>query len=156
AYMSPEQAAGEPVDKRADVWAFGCVVFEMLAGHRAFPGSSASDILAAVLKGEPDWSAFPAGAPPRLRALVERCLRKDPRRRLHDLADARIELEDLATAPTEMSPMTPRLTRRRALLTLAGLGIGAAGVAAGRWWPRQDAPVVWSGEQLLTGALGPR
>src|SRR5207244_3888255 len=77
AYMSPEQAAGEPVDRRADVWAFGCVLFEMLAGRRAFPGSSTSDILAAVLKGEPDWPAFPAGAPPRLRGLVERCLRKD-------------------------------------------------------------------------------
>src|SRR5262249_14447059 len=121
------------------------------------------DILAAVFKGEPDWPAFPATVAPRLRALVEHCLRRDVRRRLHDLADARIELEDNASAPADAVPAPPLPTRGRALLTLAGLGIGAAGVAAGRWWPRPDAPAErvgewpteWSSELLLTGSLGP-
>jgi len=93
AYMSPEQARGRPADKRADIWAFGCVLYELLAGKRAFEGENISDILAAVLKMEPDWGALPPATPPHLRLLLSRCLEKDPRRRLRDIADARLELE---------------------------------------------------------------
>jgi eukaryotic-like serine/threonine-protein kinase len=98
AYMSPEQARGQPVDKRADVWAFGCILFEMLTGRQAFAGSTVSDRIAAVLEREPDWSALPDGTPPPVHRLLRRCLEKDHNRRLHDIADARIELEDLQRA----------------------------------------------------------
>ena len=77
-YMSPEQARGEPVDARADVWAFGCVLFEMLAGRRAFDGRTATDVLAAVVKDEPGWDALPPSTPPNVRELVHRCLTKTP------------------------------------------------------------------------------
>ncbi|HEV2985842.1 MAG TPA: protein kinase, partial [Vicinamibacterales bacterium] len=100
AYMSPEQARGKPVDRRADVWGFGCILFEMLSGRRAFPqGETVSDTLAKVLEREPDWQALPRATPLQIRLLLERCLRKDVRRRLHDIADARIEVEELGNAP---------------------------------------------------------
>jgi len=94
AYMSPEQALGRVVDRRTDIWAFGCVLFEMLSGKQAFGGANASQILAAVIGHEPDWTALPATCPPRVQALVRRCLRKDPSRRLRHIGDARLELED--------------------------------------------------------------
>ena len=94
AYMSPEQARGKPVDKRADIWAFGAVLYEMLVGARAFPGDDVSQTLARVIDREPDWDALPAGTPPRLVRVMQRCLRKDPRSRLHDIADARLEIEE--------------------------------------------------------------
>ena len=94
AYMSPEQARGQAVDKRTDIWAFGCVLFEMLAGRRAFPGDTMSDTLVSILEREPDWTGLPAATPEAVRTLVDRCLRKDPGNRLHDIADARIELDD--------------------------------------------------------------
>ena len=102
AYMSPEQARGKPVDKRADIWAFGVVLWEMLTGRRLFEGETVSDTLAAILKTAPDLDALPAGVPPRVRRLLEHCLRKDPKQRLHDIADARIELAeagDVVAAP---------------------------------------------------------
>lgn len=99
AYMSPEQARGLPVDKRADNWAFGCVVYEMLCGRMAFGGATISDSIARVLEREPDWSLLPPGTPAPLRQLLERCLRKDPRQRLRDIGDARIELESLQDTP---------------------------------------------------------
>ena len=94
AYMSPEQARGKVVDKRADVWAFGVVLFEMLTGRRLFDGETVSDVLASVLKSEPDWPSLPKAAPASLRRLLERCLQRDPRRRLRDIGDARLVLED--------------------------------------------------------------
>jgi serine/threonine protein kinase len=94
AYMSPEQARGKPVDKRADVWAFGCVLYEMLAGKRAFEGETVSDTLVSVLSKEPDWGALPASAPPRIRDLLRRCLQRDPKQRLRDIGDARIAIEE--------------------------------------------------------------
>ena len=94
AYMSPEQARGQPVDKRADIWAFGCVLYEMLTGRLAFPGQTVSDVIAAILEREPDWSALPSATPPAVRDLLRRCLEKDPRRRLRDIGDAQRELED--------------------------------------------------------------
>ncbi len=95
AYMSPEQARGKSVDKRADVWAFGCVVYEMLTGKRAFEGETVSDTLAAVLMKEPDWAALPAGTPEKVREILRKCLRRDAKFRLHDIADARLDLEEL-------------------------------------------------------------
>jgi serine/threonine protein kinase/WD40 repeat protein len=99
AYMSPEQARGRPVDKRADIWAFGCVLYECLTGKRPFQGDTVSDTLAQILKGEPDWTALPADTPPNIAALLRRCLQKNPRNRLHDIADARIEIEDAHSWP---------------------------------------------------------
>jgi Tol biopolymer transport system component len=99
AYMSPEQARGKPVDKRTDIFSFGCVLYECLTGCQAFSGETVSDTLSAILRAEPDWSALPAATPPRVRDLLERCLRKDPERRLHDIADARIEIEEARASP---------------------------------------------------------
>ena len=103
AYMSPEQARGKPVDKRADIWAFGAVVYEMLTGRRAFEGETVSDMLAAVLKTDPDWNALPSETPGNVRKVLRRCLERDRDRRFHDIADARIELE---SAPDEPAALT--------------------------------------------------
>ena len=89
--MSPEQARGLPVDQRTDIWAFGAVLYEMLTGKRAFPGSDVTETLAAVVKSEPDWSALPA-LPPLVAAFLKQCLRKEPRNRLHHVADLRLAL----------------------------------------------------------------
>jgi len=93
AYMAPEQARGRAVDRRADIWAFGVVLYEMLTGRRAFDGEDSSDIIASVLRSEPEWTAVPASTPARARELLMRCLVKDPRQRLHDIGDARLEIE---------------------------------------------------------------
>jgi eukaryotic-like serine/threonine-protein kinase len=109
AYMSPEQARGRAVDKRADVWAFGCVLFEMISGHRAFEGDDVTETLAAVVKSEPPWSALPATTPTSIRRLLERCLRKDPARRLRDIADTKLDIDDaLSEAVAPASIGTPR------------------------------------------------
>ncbi len=100
AYMSPEQARGITVDKRADVWAFGVVLYEMLTGQRLFAGTTVSDTMAAVLKAEPDWTTLPAGTPAPIRRLLRRCLEKDRKRRLTDAGAARLEIEDALTAPS--------------------------------------------------------
>jgi len=100
AYMSPEQAKGKVVDRRADIWAFGCVLHEMLTGEKAFPGETATDTLPAILKNDPDWSLLPAETPSRIRILVERCLQKDVKQRLQAIGEARIALEEtLAGSP---------------------------------------------------------
>jgi serine/threonine-protein kinase len=113
AYMSPEQAKGRPVDKRCDVWAFGCVLYEMLTGRRAFEGDGVSDTLAAVLRGEPDWHALPPEVPSALRSLVQRCLDKDPKRRVGDLSVARFVLEEpMSLAPALVSATPPTLRPR--------------------------------------------
>ena len=96
AYMAPEQAKGRAADKRCDVWAFGCVLYEMLTGTRAFEGENVSDTLAAVLRGEPDWAALPATVPAAVRTLIRRCLEKDGRQRIADISVAQFVLDDLA------------------------------------------------------------
>ncbi len=98
AYMSPEQARGQTLDKRTDVWSFGCVLYEVLTGQRAFLGQTTSDTLVSVLEREPDWAALPRSLPPAVHSLVHRCTRKDKEQRLHDIADARIELEEALVA----------------------------------------------------------
>ncbi len=105
AYMSPEQAKAKPVDRRADIWAFGCVLYEMLTAKKAFPGETVTESLAATLAQDPDWSQLPAATPMRVRVLLQRCLQKDPKQRLRDIGDARISLDEvLSGAPEAPSP----------------------------------------------------
>ena len=99
AYMSPEQARGKPLDKRTDIWSFGCVLYEMLTGRSPVAGETTSDTIAAILEREPDWTVLPDATPFAIRRLLQRCLEKDPRRRRHDIADVRIELEDAIAGP---------------------------------------------------------
>jgi Tol biopolymer transport system component len=130
AYMSPEQARGQAVDKRTDVWAFGCVLYEMLAGRRAFSGETISDTIAAILSREPDWTALPPALPPEVCRLVRRCLQKDPRRRIHDIADARVEIDealDGASAPAA-SP-TGAVGANRRMLAIFVVALVLTGVA---------------------------
>jgi len=94
AYMAPEQARGKTVDKRADVWAFGCVLFEMVSGEKAFSGETMSDVIANVLAKDPNWMALPASTPAPVRRLLARCLERDTKQRLHDIADARLDIEE--------------------------------------------------------------
>jgi Tol biopolymer transport system component/predicted Ser/Thr protein kinase len=101
AYMSPEQARGKTVDKRCDIWAFGCLLYELLTAKKAFPGETLPDTIASVLEKEPSWQALPPAIPARIRDLLRRCLQKDPQRRLRDLGDARIEIEDELAALRE-------------------------------------------------------
>ena len=143
AYMSPEQAKGKPADKRSDFWAFGCVLYEMLTGARAFGGEDISDTLAAVLRDEPDWRALPAGTPASIRRLLRRCLEKDRRRRLADAADARLDLDEAAAestapipAPTASNPVPRPLWKRAAPIVAAVLiGALAAGSVVRRFTP---------------------
>ena len=123
AYMAPEQARGKAVDRRADIWAFGVVVYEMLTGRRPFDGDDTSTTLASVLKDDVSWQALPADLPAPAHRMLRRCLEKDPRRRLSAIGDARIELEDAMAAPAEPALLpTPRRGSRLALSALV-LGI---------------------------------
>src|SRR6204780_732526 len=119
AYMSPEQAKGKAVDRRADIWAFGCVLYEMLTGKMAFAGETVTDTLAAVIMKDPDWSQLPAATPLRVRVLLQRCLQKDPKQRLRDIGDARISIDEvLSGAPDLSSPVASPISGplwRRAL-----------------------------------------
>jgi Tol biopolymer transport system component len=131
AYMSPEQARGQVVDKRTDVWAFGCVLYEMLTGRAALEGNTTSDTIAAILEREPPWDQLPATTPANIRQLLRRCLEKDLKRRLRDIGDARIEIDDARTASAiGTGPTWP--TRRRQVVTwsIAAL-ISAAAVGLG-------------------------
>jgi len=147
AYMSPEQARGKPADKRADIWAFGCILYECLTGTRAFEGETVTEILAAILKGEPNWQALPAASPWRIKDLLHRCLRKDPRERLHDISDARIEIEAPTDSPSEAASARLRLS----LLWVAAISAVTliAGILVDRLLikhpqPAPSAPVVTS------------
>ena len=145
AYMSPEQARGRSVDRRADVWAFGVVLYELLTGQRLFEGETVSDTLAGVLKTEPDWSALPPATPAPIRRLLRRCLQKDPRRRLRDIGDAGLEIEqalagpapeDAVPAPAVVAAAAPAAGGSRRLILGVGLvavlAAAAAGMMAGR------------------------
>ena len=131
AYMAPEQAKGKAVDRRADIWAFGVVLYEMLTGRRLFRGEDASDTLAEVLKSDPDWTALPKDTPSSIRRLLRRCLTRDPTQRLRDAADARFDVEEaMAPAPAAESATstTGRPAHRERLLWI--LALAAATVAA--------------------------
>jgi len=108
AYMSPEQAKGKTVDKRADVWAFACVLYECLTGDRAFQGDTITETVAAILKSQPDWATLPAETPPFVRAVLRQCLQKDPALRLHDIADARVEMREELAEPVTAIPIARR------------------------------------------------
>jgi Tol biopolymer transport system component len=138
-YMSPEQARGSVVDKRTDIWAFGCVLYEMLTGRAPFAAATVPDTLAAVLYGDPDWTALPAGTPVTLCRLLRRCLEKDPKRRLRDIGDAVLEPEDASAHPPAPDPMArPADSRPRALWPVAS----ALAVAVAAWllWPAPAPP----------------
>ena len=147
AYMSPEQAKGRPADKRSDIWAFGCVLFEMLAGTRPFDGEDITDVMVAVLSKEPDWNALPASVPASIRALLRRCLEKDRRKRVADIAAARFALDEHASlsgpATTSAALLAHRPLWRRVAVMTAGALVIAAVATALTWFatrPRDPVP----------------
>jgi serine/threonine-protein kinase len=146
AYMSPEQVRGRAVDRRADIWAFGCVLFEMLTGRVAFPGKDVTEILAAVIRAEPEWGSLPTNLHGRLREVLERCLKKDLRDRYHDISDVRVDLQKVLSDPSGVltQPVTivePRRKLRLGLPWIAALvvlGVTVGGVAI--WNLRKPEP----------------
>jgi Tol biopolymer transport system component len=132
-YMSPEQARGKPVDKRTDIWSFGCVLYEMLSGQAPFPGVTFSDVIAAILEREPDWSAIPASTPDGVRRVLRRCLEKEPKRRMRDVGDARADLDQLPiTGDTSESSVRVRRWQWIAAIAAGGMAVLAFLLAAGR------------------------
>ena len=163
AYMAPEQAKGKAADKRADLWAFGCVLYEMLTGRRAFEGEDVSETLANVLRTHPDMAALPAVTPAAIHRLLRRCLEKDHRKRLADAADARLEIEDALMAPSRDSPAGQRVGWRTVLFaSAAALIIGGAAAATGVWFatrppaPRVTRLLIPTGDVTITTAPGKR
>ena len=145
AYMSPEQAKGRTVDKRSDVWAFGCVLYEMLTGARAFAGDDVSDTLAAVLRAEPDWRTLPPETPASIRRLLRRCLEKDRKRRLSDAAGARLEIDDALTVPASDVVTLPATASRAgwlrgAVIATAALVVGGAAAGGAVWITTRPGP----------------
>ena len=140
-YMSPEQARGKPVDKRTDIWAFGCVLYEMLTGRRAFGGETTTDVLARIVEREPDWAALPR-APAPILTLLKRCLEKDPKRRLRDMGDAHVELDGIDAAPVA----SPFALVRFAVPVLALALVGAMAALVWRW--QRPSPVPPHGVQF--------
>ena len=170
AYMSPEQARGKSVDKRTDIWGFGCVLYELLTGKHAFDGEDITEILAAVVKTEPDWNRLPTTTPPAIRMLLKRCLQKDRTLRLRDAGDARIEIHEALSAPSGVSPNIAApvkgiraLGRRALILGLAALLLVAVitGLAVWNLKPMPLGPVsrtvinLPSGQQLAGLENGP-
>jgi len=132
AYMSPEQAKGRTADKRADIWAFGCVLYEMLTGRRAFDGEDVSEVIAAVIRGEPDWSALPPNTPEQIRLLLKRCLEKDRKARISDIGTARFLMtETIAPAsPVSVSSHPAQADRRRSVAIGTAIGLIAGMIIA--------------------------
>jgi serine/threonine protein kinase len=134
AYMSPEQARGGPIDKRTDIWAFGCVLYEMLTGRQPFDAGTASDQIARILEHEPAWDRLPATVPPAIARLLKRCLNKDPSERLHDIADARLEIADAMSLPPSSIDRKPAIARSNTRWVWVALASAAAIVVATLWW----------------------
>lgn len=164
AYMSPEQARGKPLDERTDIWSFGCVLYEALVGQPAFLGNTVSDILAGILTREPEWKHLPEETPANVRTLLRRCLRKEPHRRLRDIGDARIELEEALAGPVELEALPgARRSAGTGMLAsaIAGLVIGALGAwllarGVGREEAKPVTPVRFgiqlpAGDSVVTG-----
>ena len=145
AYMSPEQAKGKPVDKRADIWAFGCILFECLTGRRAFEGETVSETLAAILRGEPNWDKLPAQTPLHIKALLHRCLHKNSTQRLRDIGDARIEVEGFSFDTIATSEMRGRSWREIFAWAIAALAVVAVAIlwisSGGRQSAREE-PII--------------
>ncbi len=145
-YMAPEQARGRPVDRRADIWAFGVVLYEMLTGRRAFEGEEITDVLASVLKSDPDLGSIPADTPASVRRLLRRCLVKDPRQRLSSIRDARLELDELEPASGGVAPSLasvsasapPRVARLAPFLAVALVSVLATAAVA--WMMMRSSP----------------
>ena len=157
AYMSPEQAMGKDVDRRTDIWAFGCVLYELLTRTRAFPGDTAAEAVASVLRAEPDWTRLPLALPSQIRTLLARCLTKDRHARMADISTARYVLDDLASSPAEergiSTAPTPPWQRRPLTWTVVGLiGVGLALVLG---LPRQPALSSSAGEVRAGLSLAP-
>ena len=175
AYMAPEQAKGKQVDRRADIWAFGCVLYEMLTGSMAFGGETITDTLAAVVRAEPDWSLLPVNTPPAIRSLLQRCLKKDPRQRLQAIGEARIVIEQTLSGSASLGNAraeadgVPDGSRQASILRralpwgIAGMAIVALLIAPGILWrASRSAPAATmelslpiTGGQLLHVTDGP-
>jgi hypothetical protein len=147
AYMAPEQARGKAVDKRADIWAFGCVLYEMLTGQRLFAGDEISDTLASILKTDPNWSALPADTPTSIRRLLRRCLEKDRQERLPEIGTARLDIKEALAMPAgsvlaaAVGPVTqPRALWKRALPVVAAAVVASALVGAAAWTLKPTPP----------------
>jgi serine/threonine protein kinase len=143
-YMSPEQARGHNVDKRADIWAFGCVLFEMLTGRAAFVGDTASDTIAKILEREPDWSALPSATPVAIRRLLFRCLIKDSKQRLRDVGDVRIEIDaihDVIPGAADPTGLPPARTAKTWLPWAVATALAAVVTGIGVWEARRQ-PIV--------------
>jgi Tol biopolymer transport system component len=143
-YMSPEQARGHAVDKRTDVWAFGCIVYEMLTGRPAFRGETTADLLAAILEHDPDWRRIPPATPPAVSRLLRRCLEKDPRLRIRDIGDARADLAEIPATAAPAGAAHPWHRTRHGLLSMAAVAVLSAtamAVLALRWVRDSTPPV---------------
>jgi eukaryotic-like serine/threonine-protein kinase len=142
AYMAPEQARGQPVDKRADIWALGCVLYELLTGRRAFGGDNVTDTIAAVVRGEPDWTLLPGDTPASIRRLLRRCLEKDRKRRLADAADARLEIESAQSPAADDAGIVaaPQHARRLAVPIGATAIVALLAGASMTWLATRSAP----------------
>ena len=155
AYMSPEQARGKAVDKRTDIWAFGCVLYEVLTGRAAFRGETVSDTIVAILEREPDWALLPKATPPPVRRLLERCLEKDPRRRLRDIGDVRPWIEDLSSGESDRGLSASPTYSRGLVWLLGGVALASASLAGWLLWgPAKEAPARSVQFQRLTDLVG--
>jgi len=153
AYMSPEQARGRAADKRSDVWAFGCVLFEMLTGGRPFDAADSSGTVAAILERQPPWDRLPARTPPLVRRLLHRCLEKDPQLRLRDIADARFDVQDALAAPEESAP--DRRARHSSALIAGVVAATAIATAALVWYLKPGAPQTAGDAALVRLLIAP-
>jgi serine/threonine-protein kinase len=168
-YMSPEQLRGQPVDRRADIWSFGCIFYQVLCGHPPFAAESETDMVASILRDEPNWEAI-GHAPPGVQRLIRRCLRKDPQLRLRDIADARIEIEEFLSETHPRAyvsgPIAAQRWSPRKRLTAAAVAAAVAAAALGGWWmarrpaaprsePSRVAIPLNPGQHLVAGASMP-
>jgi len=144
AYMAPEQAKGRVVDKRADIWAFGCIMYECLTGKRPFEGETVTETLAAILKGEPGWQALPFDTPTHIPVLIRRCLRKDPRERLHDIADARLEITEASGQPVIPATLPPERSSgtKSTAIMLALVALTATAASIITWYLKPVPPAM--------------
>jgi len=143
AYMAPEQAKGKALDKRADIWAFGCILYECLTGRRSFQGETVTETLASILKGEPDWQALPPASTLKVKDLLHRCLQKDPKERLHDIADARIEISQAIREPISSElykGVVPVRTNWRLVIPVAIACLAVGAVMSFLIWNRMQKP----------------